>query len=332
MKCKNCGAEISAGAKNCEYCGTQISYEMQKEQERLNKSGCPNCGSSNITFDREKQAEIKSKNGTSVVRNTVGLCKDCGFTWAANGSASNKRSNKRSKTWLWVLGWIFVFPIPLTIVMLRKKNMKPVLKYGVIAAVWLIYLLIVVAGGSNKDADSVADGINRGIPQNTETAASSTAADMTQTPTLAPTADPTEKPTQAPTANPTEKPTQAPTPLPTPGEKQNFTVDITWERTDNNGTKIGSNWSYYYELNGKELKKGSTCSISAWDNITIYAKYTENDRNPDVDAKTMTYVVTESEVKNGFIIQMGLSVTENGGTHRGKSADFNITFKFKPKR
>ncbi|MBR5948300.1 MAG: zinc ribbon domain-containing protein [Clostridia bacterium] len=138
MKCKNCGAEIGTGAKFCEFCGSQISYEMQKEQERLNKQGCPKCGSSNIMFNREKQAELKGKKGTSVVRNTVGICNDCGFTWYTNENASNNRS----KTWPWVLGWIFIFPVPVTILMLRKKDMKPALKYGVIAAAWLIFILL----------------------------------------------------------------------------------------------------------------------------------------------------------------------------------------------
>lgn len=31
---------------------------------------------------------------------------------------------KRRKTWLWVLGWICIFPVPLTIIMLNKKDMS----------------------------------------------------------------------------------------------------------------------------------------------------------------------------------------------------------------
>ena len=40
---------------------------------------------------------------------------------------------KKRRTWLWVLGWIFCFPIPLTILMLRNKTMNPKVKYGIIA-------------------------------------------------------------------------------------------------------------------------------------------------------------------------------------------------------
>lgn len=80
MKCSSCGAEIGNN-KICEFCGSQITTEMQKEQEQLNKSGCPKCGSSNVKFTREKLGESKDKNSTKIVRVTTGMCNDCGYTW-----------------------------------------------------------------------------------------------------------------------------------------------------------------------------------------------------------------------------------------------------------
>ena len=141
MKCPRCGAEIPNTVKFCEYCGTQITVEMLKEQELLNKNGCPRCGSTNITFSREKQGEIKGKNDTKVIRSTVGLCKDCGYTWHVDDGQQEKSSK-----WLWVLGWICCFPIPLTILILRKKDMEPKLKYGLIAALWILFVFIGLAG------------------------------------------------------------------------------------------------------------------------------------------------------------------------------------------
>ncbi len=150
MKCPNCGAEISGNSKVCEFCGSSISTQMRLEQERLNKSECPKCGSTNISFGREKQGEIKGKRGTTIVRSTVGVCKDCGYTWQTDngGTTVNKR-----KTWLWVLGWIFIFPLPLTILLLRKKEMNPIIKYGIIALAWLILIVIGVSGNSNESDD-----------------------------------------------------------------------------------------------------------------------------------------------------------------------------------
>jgi len=143
MKCPNCGAEIS-NTKFCEFCGSQITADMQKEQEQLNKNGCPKCGSTNIKFAREKQGEAKGKNGTQIFRVTTGICNDCGYTWQTQDAP------KKKKTWLWVLGWIFIFPVPLTIILLRKKDMNNILKYGIIAVAWIVYLAIAFTGGGNN--------------------------------------------------------------------------------------------------------------------------------------------------------------------------------------
>ncbi len=75
MKCQNCGAEI--GDKTvCEFCGSQITAEMQKDQEMFNRSRCPKCDSTNVKFSRENQGEVRGKNSKKVIHTTVGVCKD----------------------------------------------------------------------------------------------------------------------------------------------------------------------------------------------------------------------------------------------------------------
>lgn len=84
---------------------------------------------------------------------TIGVCQGCGYTWvpnAGNSAPANKASGR--KTWLWVLGWIFIFPLPLTILLLRKKDMKPFIKYGIIAAAWILFLALAVSGKGSTDA------------------------------------------------------------------------------------------------------------------------------------------------------------------------------------
>lgn len=141
MKCPNCGAETKGNV--CEYCGSEILTET--------KTGvcCSKCGSANVVFRRENQGEIRGKQSKQIVHKTVGYCKDCGNTWFVSEDGTKKR-----KTWLWVLGWIFIFPLPLTILLLRNKKMKPVLKYGLIAAAWIIYLIIALAGRSPDNGRS----------------------------------------------------------------------------------------------------------------------------------------------------------------------------------
>lgn len=150
MVCPNCGAQIKDTDNFCQYCGKEISPDAGSVP--AGKPVCPRCGSSNIVFNREKQGEYVQNNNATVIRSTVGMCKDCGYTWNAEATEPKKR-----KTWLWVLGWIFLFPVPLTILMLRRKNINPVVKYGVIAAAWVLYLLIAVGGAGSKTAETTPD-------------------------------------------------------------------------------------------------------------------------------------------------------------------------------
>ena len=157
MKCPSCGAETQG--KFCEYCGS----EMPQEKPRV--GGCPKCGSTNITFKRERVGTATQRSshkniigtgrtGQSVSQSayrTVGLCQNCGFTWNPN-TASN---GSGKKTWLWVLGWICIFPVPLTILILRKKDMKPAVKYGIITAAWLLLFVIGLSGKGETDAPQV---------------------------------------------------------------------------------------------------------------------------------------------------------------------------------
>lgn len=115
----------------------------------MNKEGCPRCGSVNIAFRREAKEQVSKKNRTQIVRTTVGLCKDCGHTW----QPTDESAPAVRKTWLWVLGWIFVFPVPLTVILLKKKEMASVLRYALIAIAWIAYLAIALSG-YNAETDA----------------------------------------------------------------------------------------------------------------------------------------------------------------------------------
>ena len=150
MKCSNCGAEIPSNSRQCNFCGSQISVQMMREQQELNKQGCPQCGSANIAFNREKQGELRGDNGTQVVRATIGYCKDCGFTW---DTTPTYEEPKTRKTWLWVLGWIFIFPVPLTILMFNSERTESIdkkIRIGIVAIAWLLYFAIGFAGSANN--------------------------------------------------------------------------------------------------------------------------------------------------------------------------------------
>ena len=189
MKCPNCGAETQN--KICEFCGSEMPKEretvnitnnyygdtpMQEQGETTVKGSCPKCGSTKISFKRERIAVATRSNsrkkalgsgskGQSYSQSayrTIGLCQNCGFTWNPNANSTVGTTGKRgAPTWLWVLGWIFIFPVPLTVLLLRKKEMNSILKYGIIAVAWLLYLLIAFSGkpddsNSNSQIDTKA--------------------------------------------------------------------------------------------------------------------------------------------------------------------------------
>lgn len=179
MKCISCGAETNG--KFCEYCGSELP------QDKINIGVCPKCGNSNVTFKRERigtatqRTSYKNvigtgRTGRSVSQSayrTIGLCQNCGYTW--NPNVANKGSGR--KTWLWILGWICIFPVPLTILMLRKKDMKPIVRYGIIAVAWLLFFIIGMSGGVKTNVpqnDTYSQTENMNANQETENNATET--------------------------------------------------------------------------------------------------------------------------------------------------------------
>ena len=57
---------------------------------------------------------------------------------------------RKRRTWLWILGWIFMFPIPLTILMLRNQKLNKAVRIGTIAVAWIVFLAIATSGGKGE--------------------------------------------------------------------------------------------------------------------------------------------------------------------------------------
>ena len=195
MQCPNCGAQVHG--KFCEFCGSELKQEntainitnnyygsnvpLQNNPIDNNPCSCPRCGNTKTSFKREristttnsssqKRFVVAGRKGQSVSQSayrTIGICQSCGYTW--NPNASNT-SSKAKKTWLWILGWLCIFPVPLTILLLRNKKLNPKVKYSIIAVVWVLFLLIGISGNTNETEAS----------QNTETSNSSNASTISE--------------------------------------------------------------------------------------------------------------------------------------------------------
>ncbi len=71
-----------------------------------------------------------------------------------NPNSEYDRSSGNRKTWLWVLGWILFFPIPLSILLYRSSRLSNAVKYGLIGFLWLAVVTIAFAGGGKRSSDT----------------------------------------------------------------------------------------------------------------------------------------------------------------------------------
>lgn len=177
MTCPRCGAKLTVDTKHqkyiCDYCGTEYSMdsvESSSFSEAVNTSSdsynptpsvsagtCPKCGSSKIKYMRESENERG-------YHKTTAMCQSCGHTWTTASDIANEKKKKGAcgTCSLWVLGWLIMFPIPVTIIMLKNEKVREKLdkkiRYGIIVAAWVIYLLIGLFGNSSNDSTVASSG------------------------------------------------------------------------------------------------------------------------------------------------------------------------------
>ena len=138
MVCPNCGAslQVDADQKNltCSYCGNGLYVDDEVKHVQYDNA-------EETGYQFEKGRQRAQAEATMVQQQTFNM--------------NFVKPPKQRKTWLWVLGWIFIFPVPLTILMLRNQKLSKPVKIGIIVAAWIVYLIIgLVGGGSGDNKDS----------------------------------------------------------------------------------------------------------------------------------------------------------------------------------
>ncbi|MBO4584734.1 MAG: hypothetical protein J5756_06675 [Clostridia bacterium] len=118
MVCPSCGADLKLNAEDshavCEYCGAKVfitGVRRDPEQE-------------GYEFEKGRQRARDEAASAAVPRKRI--------------------------TWLWVLGWIFIFPVPLTIIVVRS-NMKQWQKAAVIIVAWAAYFGLAYLGRESNN-------------------------------------------------------------------------------------------------------------------------------------------------------------------------------------
>ena len=65
---------------------------------------------------------------------------------------SHYKTNKKNNILLWILGWLVIFPVPLTILLLRNSKLKKSIQITIVCLSWLFYIIIGLSlNSSNND-------------------------------------------------------------------------------------------------------------------------------------------------------------------------------------
>lgn len=128
MSCPHCGAKLQIEQNRskifCEYCDSELL--LAKDNQRLNVDQAEDAG---YQFEKGRQRAQQELSST-------------------NANTASNVTKKKGIFW-WVIGWIFIFPLPLTILLSRNKNMNTWLRIALIVVAWSVYLLIGFSGSSN---------------------------------------------------------------------------------------------------------------------------------------------------------------------------------------
>ena len=191
--CTQCGASMDVSPDQevvvCEYCGT--TFPMPKKDRAEDA--------------RSKVEEARLKLEQQRLEHQMRTEQAQQKLFEAD---LNKEVKKRSKgkTVLWVLGWLFIFPVPLTILMLRNQTLDKKIRYGIIAAGWIVYLLIGLFPRSDRSSSTSVS---------SSAVSSSQSSVVSSSPVSAPAAETVPKP------EPEPEPEHEPEPEPLP-EKNGF--------------------------------------------------------------------------------------------------------------
>lgn len=327
--------------KICKNCNSKI------EDDAL---VCPYCGCVTKKGSKKQSAQQDSQIITS--------------------ETGNGETPKKRKTWLWVLGWIFVFPVPLSILMLRSQKMNKAVKIVIIAVAWIVYLGLIFTVGRSGDSVKMTD---TSITQKTT-------AETTDNNVVVP------EPIRVESIALGEVKTDLiigetvkvqTTIFPSDAEDKVLTwtsSDEAVARVDESGivSAVGDGTAtvkvtssngvaasfdvtvdgskalmnvktserrdddnnigdeWDYDIEINGERASNTIAVGVGDTLSFSAKITESDENPDVGTGSTSHTVTEEDLTNGFEVSFDVYVMENGDRNRGKSAHFIVTYTFSP--
>ena len=155
MTCPYCGAnlKIKPGISRveCEYCGSQVLVEDNDSEKNASHDSIHSSNDFSYKFEEgQNDAQRKSEN-QRFDQNTHNQTTTTGFTFPKEKKRPVK---KKGNIFLWILGWIFVFPVPITILLLRNHKISRSLKIILIVISWLLYIGWISSSDSSSKSES----------------------------------------------------------------------------------------------------------------------------------------------------------------------------------
>lgn len=137
MTCSSCGAhlQVDAGARQakCGYCGATVLIDD---------------GVRHVQYDNAEQAGYEFEKGRQRAQAEANA-----YAQQYYAPQYQQPVKKKRHTFWWVMGWIFIYPLPLTIIVCRSKRILFLFKVIIIAAAWLMYPVLVL-GLASYDSTS----------------------------------------------------------------------------------------------------------------------------------------------------------------------------------
>lgn len=115
--------------------------------------------------------------------------------------------------------------------------------------------------------------------------------------------------------------------------KQNaITMQVTVSKKLIKNSHVGDLWEGAFKVNGISLGTDNSTKLTVWQKktITVESIIQEIDEITDKGTKKSKHKITENDLRNGFKTEHTVRVTENRGTYAGNSAEWLVTYTFKP--
>ena len=133
--CDNCGTIYQTGLI-CPHCGVRHGQKPIQ---------CPNCGTLNYTKTCTTCGYDGLKTQKQIINNTnTNISGEHNRQSTTTNPKQSQPQQKKRHSLLWIIGWIFIFPVPLTILLKRNKKIPNIIRTIVLSLVWMFYLLVVI--------------------------------------------------------------------------------------------------------------------------------------------------------------------------------------------